>query len=590
MWLKPFNIALLFAICPSLPSGAAALERVRESIILSGRGPGLALTPAAVAAPPCLDLREVEGGVVGPLQRRVSRWFYRDLVVQGAYLMEIRGADGVIMRSAMVPKSFPCDSGDDSLALSSAPPMQRVQSRYPNAQVLESEQRVLMVEGLADVPRPAWRLLVRFVDRDGGQGTREVWVGSGDGAILHDKPWGFEATGVGQVFRENPLVAPAERMDLEYLDGSGYLRGRGIDVLAPGESDPRTKRSDFMFVFDPDSEGDASAFDEVQGYYFLTAAIEWFKSLGAGDDPNILLRVRAVIDGRGDNARYIPLARPEVLIGRGEDGSLQGLARDVDVVLHELSHHYIYRRIKSSQGESGILHEGTADYFAYAYSGDPFLAESVHPREPYLRTADLPAGLRYDRASYTARVHELGQYWSAVLWDLHQSIGAEEFAQAVFRSIDLMPEDAGFSDAFLALVTVDRMLAESSEPDGMGPNYCTILTAGVDWGFAAALRDFDGGPCGIDLQALGAESMDAIAERVSARDRAMTRDPEPPEVLGIPCGVVRGVQDRGVAGRGPGMGAWFLGLALFAALFLDPWVQANQRSQCRSRIKKSPFR
>jgi hypothetical protein len=185
------------------------------------------------------------------------------------------------------------------------------------------------------------------------------------------------------------------------------------------------------------------------------------------------------------------------LLGAGNE-QIRNLARDNDVITHEFAHHVVYRRLQSTQGESAVLHEGYADYFAYALHGNPYLAESTPATRPYLRTAMQPADARIDDpAMRAAAPHQAGEIWSAMLWHLRTIVG-KDFDQLVYQSVDYLSRDSGYADAILGLLAADKAL-HLTQGAGLGPNGCQIISAAIARGFAFAIADLDGSSCGVDV-------------------------------------------------------------------------------------------
>jgi len=123
---------------------------------------------------------------------------------------------------------------------------------------------------------------------------------------------------------------------------------------------------------------------------------------------------------------------------------------DFDIVLHEY-HHGVSLRLNSrfTGVEAGAMGEGGGDFFAYSVNGDTVLAEYARPgglRSVNAKTyADwtCPNGL-------TCEVHDNGEIWANVLWDLRErfridqvrgseSSGINEAHQLYIDSLKLSP-------------------------------------------------------------------------------------------------------------------------------------------------------
>lgn len=310
-------------------------------------------------------------------------------------------------------------------------------------------------------------------------------------------------------------VGPADgritAVSLTGLTGDGWLNGRYFEIYAPDAQSPRVAAAGDELAFDPASAADAVSFDQVQAYYTAMRGMRWFSEQLSVEMPftAIPIRVNDLIRGKPDNAIYVePPFGPEIKIGRGSN-TIQNLARDSDVLLHELAHHVIYRFITSKEGEPGILHEGFADYFAYAINGDPYLGESVIPGRPFLRTGRLGPDERYDRLSQESGKHLAGQIWSALLWQIHEET-AGGAARLIYGALPYAGPAPGFRDALLALLNADRDLyplpADDPESGIYGRQKCIIISAAVARGFATFIENLDASSCNLNLSMLAQES------------------------------------------------------------------------------------
>lgn len=373
------------------------------------------------------------------------------------------------------------------------------------AQEGERQAAEAVVAESGGLPAAAWEIS-RFSAATGA--TTKLLIDAQTGALLSSSQAAFD---LAEVFAEGPADGKTVTVELPDLPGTGYLDGKRFAVYAPTVGDPRVMAPDNQFVFRADDPADALSFDQVEAYYAATRVLAWFQQRFGNDGggAHLTVRVNDLIAGRADNALYVPPPEgPEIRIGAGNE-ALTNLARDTDVLTHEYAHHVIYEHLKDHAGESGVLHEGTADYFAYAVNGDPNLGESLVPGGAYLRTAALEPGARYDQVDERRGAHYRGQYWSAVLWQLRQELG-EDFDTLVYDALAYLGPSSGLKDGFLGLLNADRDLnpldAGSADAGVYGKNKCRILQAGVARGFAAYLEDYDGLDCGLDLATLAQES------------------------------------------------------------------------------------
>lgn len=329
----------------------------------------------------------------------------------------------------------------------------------------------------------------------------------------------------------NQLDSHLESFTLE-TQGNGFLDSlSGFRVFGDKKDssrlpiDPLRSIVPYEGVISPDVAEYRSYFDQLQAFYTLDRATRWFKdNFGYQLEGRIDVFTDSLQDHTPNNARYVPASgsnNPALVIGPGDSQTYRNLARDTDVIFHEFSHHILYRTMKVAYGETGMLHEGTADYFAYAINGDPYLGESVKIGSPYIRTAKLDAADRYDTRDESSDPHALGEYWSAFLWALREEAGGAVTDKLVFHAIDYLPPAAGLRDFFDALLSVDRDLypdLHTTDEGLVGLHHCLILQHAIDRGFTASLENLNGQPCNLDLITLAAESRQIRESLDSDRD------------------------------------------------------------------------
>lgn len=333
------------------------------------------------------------------------------------------------------------------------------------------------------------------------------------GEIVASHPAGFNAI-QGSVQLKNDVDSAIELEPLRYLENNGIdevsLANDFFYVTTDHEIGP-VQSEDGVFDYSP---YDRARFDQVAIYHNLAEGIHWFQDKFKHNfsESKIKVTINTEIDANAANAAYVPAEAhhesPELLFGRGETGKLINLARDKDVSMHELAHHVIYKFINDKRGTAASLHEGFADYFTYAFSGDPNLAEQVVEDGPYLRTAQIDDDKTYDNPYVKRNSHSLGQVWSAYLWEMRTAVGAK-FDDTVYQSLHYLNASSGFGDAIEALLLADRdqsynQLLESDESDsnGFGPHRCDILHNAVRRGYAGTLSHLDASDCDINIASL----------------------------------------------------------------------------------------
>jgi len=238
-------------------------------------------------------------------------------------------------------------------------------------------------------------------------------------------------------------------------------------------------------------------FPEANIFAQANKMLEWYRSIGYNwDNRAIKLIMNATDMTNINNAGYYPrgtdgASGPVIVTGKGDGSTLRNLSLDSDVVAHEIGHHMIFRTITSTKfddtsankNHSGAIHEGMADFFAYARTGDSCLGESIcPPGSPMcivpscLRTAALSkTDWNYESSFYKSQpeagVHIKGMLVAATLWDAMKAGGNNaEFSKVALNSIDYLKSPASsYSDLFVALVSSDKEL--------FGGKYCPAILA-----------------------------------------------------------------------------------------------------------------
>jgi len=227
-------------------------------------------------------------------------------------------------------------------------------------------------------------------------------------------------------------------------------------------------------------------FPEANIFAQANKMLEWYRSIGYNWDNKSIKLIMNSTDAKDiNNAAYYPRGTdgssgPLIITGKGDGDVLQNLSLDSDVVAHEIGHHMVFRTVTSTKfddksatkNHSGAIHEGMADFFAYARSGDSCLGESIcPPGSPIcvisgcLRTAALSkTDWNYESSFYKSQsdsgVHIKGMLVAATLWDAMKAGGNNlDFAKVALNSIDYLKSPASsYSDLFAALVSSDREL------------------------------------------------------------------------------------------------------------------------------------
>lgn len=283
----------------------------------------------------------------------------------------------------------------------------------------------------------------------------------------------FHATGKAKIYPHNILDPELQEFALRDMKETGYLENKYFVTEVESPFSYVTKADLDFTAFGPTSD----AFEEISLFTNANRALEWLETMGYknfGTAP-IRLAVHAEFQGDTNNALYQPGASYDVIyVGDGDGTVLQNLATDSDVVGHELGHHVVYHTVTEIAGESLVLHEGLADYFNFARTGNACLGESICPDTAYgnkicyvpktcLRTGDN--ALKYGAADLPREAHQKSQFISGMLWDLYakDGIALEDVTHMVLKAIDLLVEDSGYQHFVVGMMLADQALFQGGK-------------------------------------------------------------------------------------------------------------------------------
>ena len=357
----------------------------------------------------------------------------------------------------------------------------------------------------------------------------------------------FDLQGEFHVYRENAVRNASKEMFLIDIEQQGRLINRYFDTAAIVD-----ERGDMRQLIEPSNIFDFPDTDrrmaQVSTFAHANLMLQWFKQLGFswyGND-RVLLTVHANYDPvrkhkNPNNAFYAPPTRqqdgtssaPQIWVGDGDGRTLQNLALDGDVIAHEFGHHVIFQYLPATGGQAGAIHEGLADYFTFARTGNPCLAESTCP--PGSDACQLKGQcMRYADHGYTwydlqgLGVHIEGQALSAMLWDLRTEFGlsADDVNRLAFNAVQHFTPQTQLRDFIDSLLMADREAFSGRNcaniiNAALGRGLQNFITIGIDCGkgvTAKALvakasdenkrttKNSDQGGCGTIFASSGASS------------------------------------------------------------------------------------
>ncbi|SMF54854.1 hypothetical protein [Pseudobacteriovorax antillogorgiicola] len=336
----------------------------------------------------------------------------------------------------------------------------------------------------------------------------------------------FHADGTARVYSTNPVDGELTDYTVTNLqpDDSGQVLVENDKFITLLDTDEYSYFADleapYEFITSPSEE----EFKEISLFTNANRALDWLESQGYQNFGSAAIRVvvHASFGGDTNNALYQPGDDfSTIYVGDGDGSILQNLSVDYDVVAHEIGHHVVYHSIKDIKNESLVLHEGLADFFTYAKTGNACLGESICPStsgicaipNQCLRTAENTYS--YTSADLPSEAHLRSQFISGYLWDLItiDGISTDTVTQIVLQAIDLFVKDSGYTHFILGLMMVD----ESS----FAGQYCdTIYNRAIERGLAEKITDYD---CS-NIATLVADSGGSLSELVGGDTSSSTEE------------------------------------------------------------------
>jgi len=288
------------------------------------------------------------------------------------------------------------------------------------------------------------------------------------------KPSSGSSTGTGQVFMVNPVQSSGDQtltdqMDsaaavpnsayatvtLHNLDGSGYLRGTWVNVVAETGTPAYSPTGSFAYRRDDDR------FEQVMAYYFVDAAQRYLQGLGFGSElPAVNAESQDVrTDQWGADNSFSWDKHDIIRFGKGGVDD----AEDAEVIVHEYGHAVHDAQVPGfgSSLEAGSIGEAFGDYLAVTVG----LHEAMANGWPVATNPTCVAD--WDSVSYTlaphclrtlsenkhypedlqGEVHADGEIWSQALWTIRESLGATVADRIIVNAQFGFAPDSSFAAA-----------------------------------------------------------------------------------------------------------------------------------------------
>lgn len=517
------------------------------------------------AMSPALNFSWEEGTKLRPSLRRM-KLFYEGKEVLGAELKFSRNNASVVLGAEPTFSLNEVKVLRPTLSMNKAKLRAAESLKYHPWRFKNAELVYLPVEdGLVAV----YKFFVSASPDDEGNGPAsplEIYLSSDTGEVFAKENQETSAVnGEASVFVENNAVNTSlSTVNLENLDGTGYLEGKHLRIVSCKDFlinnlNCKLRLNSSTHQFEP--EFSSLSYEEATAYYAISKSMKWHKTLmndelstfenfGLKNPMDVFVRVKRIVPGGSYtlmSAAYVPQGlsgdgKPIIIVGSGWDGTnapptnesvvYKNLGKDADIYFHEFGHQIVYRSLKSFDGQIGGLHEGFADYFAYAMTGNNKLGESVGLSGPVRKAEFNPAKPSIIDWHSSKDIHASGEFWSACLWDIRKKMGIWKdnisvFDKIVWDSIDYLPQETNYYQAVAALVQSAKDFSTQNSLD-FTTIRAQILTTFQARGFFASGADLPNGipPPATELS-LSSASQTALARKTPEAVNFSSAKPRP---------------------------------------------------------------
>ena len=236
------------------------------------------------------------------------------------------------------------------------------------------------------------------------------------------------------VYPMGPKKSPLQEVVLKNLSSDGSLRSPRL-IVTTSSSNKISSSSDFKFS-PPDER-----FDQMQVFYFLDQALNWFEL-------NLKVRLPQLIEtevhfGLPEKTNAAFYYQGKIRLGTGDDQVFSKIPLDPSIVTHESVHALIEAvALLPNQGEGGSLNEGFADFFTALILDNPNMGEVSYLKGPFRRTlanksksAEKNGGLYHDSLIV-----------SGTLWELKEQLGTSKASSVGIKVLSLLTPQSGFTD------------------------------------------------------------------------------------------------------------------------------------------------
>ncbi|SFS65028.1 M36 family metallopeptidase [Marininema halotolerans] len=307
-------------------------------------------------------------------------------------------------------------------------------------------------------------------------GTWETMVQADTGTVLKKKNLNQQATGVGKVFRPNPLESYgatssfADNNDadssaltnqlksvyLYNLYGTGYLKGSYVSISS--KAGTYSSSNTFNYTRSQDS------FEDVMVYYHIDAMQRYIQSLGFKNINNRSIVANINVDDE-DNSVYSQGTKQLYFGSGGVDD-----AEDAGIITHEYGHSIQDNQVPGFgySSQAAAMGEGFGDFLGATYEDS--LAPSSYGKACIgewdavaYSSASTPCLRRLDNDKVypndlVGEPHEDGEIWSQALYDMSNYLGRDTATTIILQSHWSLTPNASFRDGAKAIVAADKSI------------------------------------------------------------------------------------------------------------------------------------
>lgn len=240
------------------------------------------------------------------------------------------------------------------------------------------------------------------------------------------------------VFPTGPRLSDLIETILTPLFGDGTLRNDRIGVSSLNGQPVHAENGEF--VFSPEDP----RFDQVQAFFFAQKTLDYAETHWDFTLPfTVEMELNAGYPEKTDLMYY---HKRLIRLGEGHL-NYKNIPRDPSIVTHEVSHAIIDAiSAMDSEGETGAINEGFADYITATIWQIPELGHTAYIKRPFTRTVDVPT-LYTEKNGGT--YHDSG-ILSGTFWEIEKHLGTAKTQKLALKTIARLGAHPQFVDIYPA--------------------------------------------------------------------------------------------------------------------------------------------